>query len=74
MFSYRYVISKHLFLFIGCAPSFGISGVSAIDNMKSVPAPMTMTVKDRFVLPRVLRRVTVEMTFKDLKKIVNNFN
>ena len=50
MFSYRYVRSKYLFLFIGCAPSFGISGVSAIDNMKSVPAPMTMTVK-RSVCP-----------------------
>jgi hypothetical protein len=44
MFSYRYVRSKHLFLFIGCAPSFGISGVSAFDNMKPVTAPMTMTV------------------------------
>jgi hypothetical protein len=50
MFSYRYVSSKHLFLFIGCAPSFGISGVSAFDNMKPVTAPMTMTVK-RSVCP-----------------------
>jgi len=38
MFSNRYVRSKHLFLFIACAPSFGISGVSGFDNMKPVIA------------------------------------
>jgi len=44
--------------------------------MKPVTTPMTMTVKRlvyRFVLPRVLWRVTVEMILKDLKKIVYHF-
>ena len=50
MFSYRYVRSKHLFLFIGCVPCVDFSGVSAFDNMKPVAAPMTMTVK-RSVYP-----------------------
>lgn len=55
MFSYRYVRSKDLFLFIGCAPSFGISGVSASDNMKPVTAPMTMTVKRSVRPPKSLK-------------------